>query len=61
MTSVFMTQNYGDNLHQTAQALNLQNLVEWVFSIHSVSGQASIVIFKVPTNELAEFERRMKS
>lgn len=51
---VLVTDNYGGNLHATADAINRQGYAPFVFAMSSVSTYATIVIFRVTKKQAKE-------
>jgi hypothetical protein len=51
MKTILVTQNYGGNLHATAATINREALSDYLLSLHSVSGHATIVVFRIPFSE----------
>jgi len=52
---ILVTRNYGGNLHATADAINRESLAEFVLSMSSASGHATIVVFRVTRKQAQDF------
>jgi hypothetical protein len=51
MKTFLVAENYAGNLYRVTATLNRRELVDYVFTMHTISGDRATVVFRIPLEE----------